>query len=185
VLVKRFLLVALPLIAVVAATTSHYDSARAKIDSITSDKLKPGSRVNLSAQELQAYAEREVPDGVRDPRLSVIASQTAKGSAIVDFLKLRQSLGYKTGWLMSQLLQGERPVTVIAKITSARGQATVDVQSVTIGGMQIDGNTLDFLIQNVLLRMYPDAVVERPFELGHRIERLEVEPKVVSILIGK
>jgi hypothetical protein len=176
---------ALPLMAVVAATTTHYDSARAKIDSIASDTLKPGSRVELSSQELQAYAEREVPDGVRDPRLSVIAPQTAKGSAIVDFLKLRQSLGYKTGWLMSRLLEGERPVTVIAKITSARGQATVDVQSVTIGGMEIDGSTLDFLIQNVLLRMYPEAVVERPFELGHRIERLDVEPKVVSILIGK
>ncbi len=182
---KRFLLLAVPVIALLAAATTHYDSAKAKIDSITNDSLKPGSRVILSVPELQAYAEREVPDGVRDPRVSIIAPQTAKGSAIVDFLKLRQSLGYKTGWLMSRLLEGERPVTAVARITSANGRATVDVQSVTISGMEIDGNTLDFLIHNILLRMYPDAVIERPFELGHRIERLDVQPKAVSILIGK
>ncbi len=31
--------------------------------------------------------------------------------------------------------------------------------------------------------MYPDAAVGRPFELGHRIEKLDVEPASVGVLI--
>jgi hypothetical protein len=35
------------------------------------------------------------------------------------------------------------------------------------------------------LAMYPDAAVGRPFELGHRIERLDVQPAAVGVVIGK
>jgi hypothetical protein len=61
----------------------------------------------------------------------------------------------------------------------------VDVQKVEISGMEIDGRTLDFLIQNVLLPLYPDAAVGRPFELGHHIERLDVQPGAVRVVIGR
>jgi len=94
----------------------------------------------------------------------------------MDFGKLRRAHGYQTGWLMSKLLDGDRPVSVTARIRSAGGRATVDLQRVEISGVAIDGRTLDFLIENILLPLYPDAVVGRPFELGHRIERLEVGP---------
>ena len=59
------------------------------------------------------------------------------------------------------------------------------MQKVEISGIQIDGRTLDFLIQNFLLAMYPDAAVGRPFELGHRIDRLDVQPGSVGVVIGK
>jgi len=49
----------------------------------------------------------------------------------------------------------------------------------------VDGKTLDFLIQNFLLPLYPDAAVGRPFELGHRIEKLDVQPGAVGVWIGK
>jgi hypothetical protein len=44
---------------------------------------------------------------------------------------------------------------------------------------------LDFLIQNVLLTQYPNAVVGRPFELGHHIEKLDVQPAAVGVVIGR
>jgi hypothetical protein len=86
---------------------------------------------------------------------------------------------------MSRLLDGERPVSVTARIRSGGGKATVDVQSVEISGLTIDGKTLDFLIQNFLLAMYPDAVVGKPFDLRHRIDRLEIQPGSVGVVIGK
>jgi hypothetical protein len=86
---------------------------------------------------------------------------------------------------MSKLLEGERPVSVTARIRSAGGTATVDVERVEISGIVIDGRTLDFLIENILLPLYPNAVVGRPFELGHRIERLDVEPRAVGVVIGR
>jgi hypothetical protein len=56
---------------------------------------------------------------------------------------------------------------------------------VEISSVTIDGKTLDFLIQNFLLAKYPDAIVGRPFELGHRIERLDVQPAAVGVVIGR
>jgi hypothetical protein len=172
-------------LATLGAAPNDYLSAKQKFDSIENGRLKAGSRVELSVRELDAYAEQSVPEGVRDPRLQLPAPGVATGIAMVDFGKLRHALGYQTGWLMSKLLDGDRPVSVTARIHSAGGRATVDLQRVEVSGIAVDGRTLDFLIQNVLLPLYPDAVVGRPFELGHRIEKLDVEPAAVAVLIGR
>lgn len=175
----------LPLAWALSATPADYQSAQRKIDGIESDRLKPGARVELTPRELNAYAEHNLPAGVRNPQIQVTAPGSATGSALVDFGKLQRSLGYQPGWLLSKLLDGERPVTVTARIRSSDGKATVDVQSVKVSGLQIDGSTLDFLIKNVLLPVYPDAAVGRPFELGHHIRLLDVKPAAVGVLIGK
>ena len=172
-------------LATFGAAPDDYLSARQKFDSIESDRLRAGSRVELSVRELDAYAEREVPEGVRNPRLQLVAPGVATGTAMVDFGKLRRALGYQTGWLMSMMLDGDRPVSVTARIHSAAGHATVDLQRVEIAGVAADGRTLDFLIQNIFLPLYPNAVLGRPFELGHRIEKLDVGPAAVAVLIGR
>jgi hypothetical protein len=168
-----------------SATPADYESAQRKINGIENDRLKPGARVELTPRELDAYAEHYLPEGVRNPQVQVTAPETATGTAMVDFVKLQRSLGHAPGWLLSQLLDGERPVRVTARIRSAGGQATVDVQRVEISGLEIDGAMLDFLTKNVLLLVYPDAVVGRPFELGHHIEALDVQPRAVGVVIGK
>ena len=170
------------------AVSSDYLSVQRKFQSIESGRLKPGSRVDLTMGELNAYVEHELPmvtGGVRQPRLTVLRPEVAQGSALINFAELRRSQGHPPGWLMSKLLEGERPVTVTARIRSGGGQATVDVLSVQISGVTIDGETLDFLIQHFLLPLYPDAAVGRPFELGDRIEKLDVQPSGVGVLIGQ
>jgi hypothetical protein len=84
---------------------------------------------------------------------------------------------------MSKFLDGERPVEVTARIRSGGGRATVDVESVKVSGVTIEGRVLDFLIQNYLLPNYPDAKVGQPFELGHGIDRLDIRPALVDVLI--
>ena len=74
---------------------------------------------------------------------------------------------------------------VNARIRSSGGQATVDVHRVEISGVAIDGAPLDFLIQHFLLAIYPNSVVGRPFALGHRMEKLEVRPRGVTVSIGQ
>ena len=142
----------------------------------------------LTPAELNAYARKEVadvaPDGVRNPRLE-LGPGTATASALIDFGKLRRAQGKSPGLLMSYLLDGERPVTITARIRSSQGTATVDVQQVQISGMTIEGGLLDFLIRNYLMRIYPNAKVGQPFALGHRIERLDVQPSAVDVFIGR
>lgn len=188
--VKRALLslVGVPAILLLGATTADYQSVQRKFDLIEAGHLKPGSRVELTPNELNAYVQHEVPlvtGGVRQPRVTLLRPEVAEGTALINFAELRRSQGNPPGWLMSRLLDGERPVSVTARIRSSGGQATVDVLSVDVAGVTIDGKTLDFLIQHFLLPLYPDAAVGRPFELGDRIEKLDVQPQGVTVWIGR
>jgi hypothetical protein len=170
------------------ARAEDYAGAQIKIQRIESDELPGGSRVPFSEAELNAYVEHQVPTvtpGVRQPRLELLGQGVARGSALVDFAKLRAAEGHPPGRLLSMLLEGEHPVSVTARIASSAGQATVHVQQVEIGGIAVSGATLDFLIQHFLLPLYPDAVVDRPFALAHRIDRVEVETGRAIVVIGR
>lgn len=186
---RRFWLLALlagPLL--VYSARSDYASCQRKFDLIENDRLRAGSKVTLSPGELNAYVEQElpkvVPQGVREPKLQ-LGVGTATGSAMIDFVKLQSAQGKPPGWLMRQLLQGERPVAVTARIESAAGRATVNVQKVEISGVTIEGRMLDYLIHNYLLPYYPDAKVGEPFELSHNIDRLDVQPTRVDVILKK
>ena len=100
-----------------------YTSARQKVDLIESGHLQPGARVDLSLGELNAFASKEAPAGVRIPKLVLEGQETVSGSAMVDFGKLRRAQGYEPGWLMSKLLDGERPVSATARIHSGAGDS--------------------------------------------------------------
>ena len=167
-----------------SATVDELRTATGKIDAIKSDRLHAGARVDLSVGELNAWVQGQVPTGVRNARLHIDSPGVATGTALVDIAKVSRSQGFEPGWLLSRLLEGERPVKVTAHIQSADGSAKVDVQRVEISGLEIDGKTLEMLIQYILLPVYPNATVGRPFELGHNIERFEVQPAVVRVVIA-
>jgi hypothetical protein len=183
---KRLALVLAVCVPIVCGSYAEYLSAERKFKMIDDERLRPGTRVTLTKAELNAYAQQEIalsfPSGVRQPRLE-LANGAAVGSAYIDFGKLRRAEGKPPGWLMSKILDGERPVEVSANIRSGSGRATVDVQSVKISGVVIEGRVLEFLIQNYLLTNYPDAKVGRPFELNHGIDRLEIKPAAVDVVI--
>jgi len=176
------------LVPALSGSSSDYLSAKRKFDMIEKEQVKAGSHVLLTPGELNAYVAQEVttvaPDGVRSPKLE-LGTGSASASALIDFAKVRRAQGKPPGWLMSKLLSGERPVNVSARIDSGAGRATVHVQRVEISGIAIEGGMLDFLIRNYLLPVYPNAKVEKPFDLGHRIERLDVKPAAVGVVIGR
>ncbi len=183
---KRYCAAAvLVLVAGFAAASDLYLSANRKFESIESDRLRPGTRVILSPRELEAWVAQKAPDGVRNPHLEFQSGAQATGAALIDFGRVRRAQGHPPGWLMSMLLNGERPVAVTARIRSGEGRAIVDVERVEISGVVIDGATLDFLIRDFLLPLYPNAAVGQPFELGHHIDRLDLQPNAVSVVIGK
>ncbi len=175
-------------VAAIGAADRTALEAKRKIEAIQQDRVPAGSRVVLSPGELNAYVQSEAarvaPEGLRDPRLE-LGTNRATGSAWVDFPKLRRAQGRPLNPLAAWLLQGERLVRVEARIESGGGQATVDVDRVDIGDVTISGGTLEFLIDNVLRSYYPEAKVGQPFELAHRIERLQVRPSGVEVVIGR
>ena len=183
---KRLALVLSLCLPLVYGSYAEYLSARQKFKLIESDRLRPGSRVALTAAELNSWVRQEIaesfPSGVREPHLA-LRNGAATGSALIDFGKVRRAQGNPPGWLMSKFLDGERPVEVFARIRSGGGHATVDVESVKVSGVVIEGRVLDFLIHNYLLSNYPDAKVGEAFELSHGIDRLDVKPAAVDVVI--
>lgn len=172
-------------VAGIAFSFDYYTSARQKVDLIESGRLRPGARIELSVGELNAFCAREAPAGIRDAKLVLESQERVSGSAFVDFNTLRRAQGYEPGWLMSKLLDGERPVSASAIIHSGGGKVRVDVTRVSISGVEIDGKTLDFLIQNFILPFYPDAMVGRDVPMGFRIDRLQLAPAGVGVWIGR
>ncbi len=184
---KRWLWV-LWLVPIWANAPSNYASIERKLSAIEKGSLAPGARVVLTSAELNAYVARQAalaaPGAVRNTRLE-LGSGTAAGSALVNFLKLRQTQGEGPGWLATRLLDGERPVRVTARIDSGQGKARVKVERVEISGVAIEGAVLDFIVEHYLRPTYPDVKIDEPFELGYRIERLVIRPPAVDVIIGR
>ena len=176
------------LVPLLGGPTPEHLSAKRKFQSIQAESLRPGSRVAISGGELNAWIQGEfsqiAPAGVRQPRIE-LGSGTATGTAMIDFVRIRQAQGKPPSWLAAKLLGGERPVRVSTRIRSQAGTATVEVERVEVSGVPLEGRVLDFLIRNYLLPNYPEAKVGRPFELGYRIERIEVQPSQAIVLIGR
>jgi hypothetical protein len=179
------LLLATMAVVSLACGFDYYTSARQKVDLIESGKLQPGARVDLSVSELNAFAAKEAPAGVRDAKLVLQSQERVSGTALVDFGKLRRAQGYEPGWLMSKLLDGERSVSATARIRTGGGKVTVDVEKASISGLEIDGKTLDFIVQNFILPFYPDAMVGHPVSMGYHIDRLQLAPAGVGVVIGR
>jgi hypothetical protein len=159
-----------------------------KLDLIQSGQARPGSVFRFSAAELNAWVRAKapaiVPDGFRQPRL-VLGREEASASALIDFLKVRRASGVETNWLVSKLIQGEKLVKVRASIQSAHGQATVHLLQVEIGGLDVTGAPLDFLVQNFFRPFYPDAEIDQPFDLADHVDRIEVTPAAAVVYMRK
>ncbi|HUA62507.1 MAG TPA: hypothetical protein VML19_27365 [Verrucomicrobiae bacterium] len=178
----------LSILLVLGARVAFSDDLRTatrKIEEIKSDHLRPGTVVVLTLPELNAWVATQLPDGVRNGRLRIDSPGIATGTAMVDIARVSRAKGFDPGWLLSKILEGERPVLVTARIQASRGSAIVTVKRVEVSGLDIDGKTLDMLIEHVLLPVYPDAAVNRPFDMSHNVERLDIEPTLVRVAIGK
>ena len=174
-------------ILVCAAVVWGATGAAAKFHALATGAYPHGSRVPISMREFNAYLATEIPDivgpGVRNARVETTGGNVVRGTADIDFLKVRQTHGERPGWLMSQLLAGERPVAITVRVTSAHGTVRVDVLKVAIGGVVAEGKTLDFLISNFVIPTFPDVKVGKDFALDYNIDRLEILPGQVVVVL--
>ncbi|HYO83981.1 MAG TPA: hypothetical protein VES20_21435 [Bryobacteraceae bacterium] len=170
-----------------SAVSQQYTSIQRKFQQIDKKQVKPGQRISLTAAELNAYVQTELPKvappGVRRPAVQLQGNNRASGAALIDFVKLRTSQGKPPNWLLRKLLEGEHEVSVTARVQSGGGQATVHLEQVQISGVPISGGALDWVVQNYLIPHYPDAKVGRPFALRHGVDRIEVTPGVAYVVM--
>jgi hypothetical protein len=163
-------------------------SAQHKLEVIQSGKAKPGSEFVFTVAELNAWGRNEVkglfPEGIRNTRLE-LGNGTATVYMLVDFLKIRHGKKLETGWLLSKMLEGERPLRVTGRIESAHGRATVHLTLVSISGVPISGSSLDFLVETFFKPFYPDAKINQPFPLHDNVDHIEVVPSEARAVIKR
>jgi hypothetical protein len=172
----------------VHAADPLYDRARKKLDMIEDGKAPRGSIVSFPAGEINAWARVKVPEvvpeGIRDIRVE-LGTNTASAYAIVDFLKMRQAEGAATGWFVSKLIEGERPLRVTVRLESAGGRCTVHLTRVDLSNVSASATVLDFLVKAFFIPLYPDAKINEPFDLDFNMERIEVRPGVARVVIKR
>jgi hypothetical protein len=184
----RWVLSSLASVAVLAAADPAFTRAIQKLDLISQQKAKRGSVVVFTPEEINAWARVRVPEivpeGIRDQRVD-LGTDTASGYALVDFLKMRQAGGAQTNWLMARMIQGERPLKVFVRLASAHGRCTVYLTRVELSGVSASGSALDFLVNTFFLPLYPDAKINESFDLDYNIERIEIRPAGVRVVIQR
>ena len=165
-----------------------YESASRKLDLIQSGQAQRGATYIFTPAEVNAWVRvtvpQTIPQGIRDPRVALGEGQ-GTGFAWIDFARIREAKGESTNWMVSKLLEGERPVTVTVRLRSAGGRCTVYLTRLEISNAVANGALLDFLIKGFLLPLYPDAKINEPFDLGFNIERIEIHPSGVSVTMKK
>jgi hypothetical protein len=134
---------------------------------------------------LREQAGRYFPGAVTNIRLE-LGNNSATAYADVDFVKLRQAAtGESPGWIMRNLFSGQRSIAVQAHFVSAHGGARVDVDSVRMSGVPIEGRALDFLIRNYVRPTFPDLKLSEWFRLANGVDRVAATPSGASVFIGR
>ncbi|HVO98126.1 MAG TPA: hypothetical protein VMT15_08670 [Bryobacteraceae bacterium] len=170
------------------AGDAYVRSALAKLHRIEDGKVKPGSVVFFSLQEINSWAlymvPQIVPEGIRDQRVT-LGTDVGTAYALMDFLKMRHAQGKATGWIMERLIEGERPVTISIRLQSGGGRCLVNLTRVEISGVSATGSVLDFLIKTFFMPLYPTAHINEAFEIGYNIDRIELRPSGVRVTMKK
>lgn len=171
------------------AAPADYATVRNKVVQIEEERLAPGANVFISLAEANLYAAEEVRkavgDGIRVPKVELGAG-TATGSGWVDFIKVQTNRGQPPGMLAMLLLRGEKHVSVTVKLKAVKpGEAQVDIQSVEVAGVPVSGSLMQLLIDYYIVPRYPEVVIGKPFELRHKVDRIDISPRGVNVVIRK
>ena len=185
-MVRRFLFLIFFMLPLFAANPLA-DSAQKKLDAISDQKLKPGSTVVLTPQEINAWlhekAIKAFPEGIRNEHID-LGPGTADGTALVDLMKIQKGKSTMNA-LIGRLIEGERPLKISIRVESANARATVFLTRVELSGVAMEGSILEFLIKQFIQPRYPDIKINQPFDLDFNIDHIEIQPSGVRVLIKK
>jgi hypothetical protein len=166
-----------------APARADADRFRAKVDAITRFAEKPASTplvTRITEAELNAYlaydAQRQLPAGLAEPRITVLPSLDLSGTALVDLDAVRKQRQSR-GWLDPlNYLSGTLAVAVVGRLEATQGQARFALQSASIGGV-----TVPKMIVQELVSFFsktdanPRGInIDDPYPLPARIREIDI-----------
>ena len=168
-----------------ADPVTRRDAARlqAKIEKITkngSGKPAATARTPITEAELNSYLRYEmadrIPEGVKDPWVSILDENRLSGRAVVDLNQVAKSK--RTGAMLDpwSLVGGMLPLTVNGLLRTKNGVATFGVESVSISGVPVPNWMLQEIVSYYSKSSAaPQGVsIEQPFALPAGIREIQL-----------
>ena len=165
----------------------NLERAQIKVDAILSHKVQPGYAVTFSEAEVNALATDVAARKFSSVQNSHIQLKTGVilATASVDFLRVRKPDFLQSIPAIARLLETQAPVSVECRVESSAGRAKVSPMRVEIANVPMTGSVLEFLVSKFVNPLFPEAVVNRPFELRDDLERLEVRPGALRVVMKR
>jgi hypothetical protein len=185
VLSPLFLLAALAVTASLGAMSlRESQSASAKLDRVTNDKMEPGEVLQLTDEEINSFLHydyaSEMPSGVRGVRVK-FQKDIGSVTGYADFSKLSANAS-GAGRFLLMMLKGERPFDARVRYVASKGQARVDVESFKVDGREMKGVILDWVVNTYIAPSMDGFELGQPTPLGHNLEEVRLDNGVAVLV---
>jgi hypothetical protein len=164
--------------------SSAVASMERKLEHIKSNGAMPHpdqTPTELTEQEINAYlasGQIALPVGVRSVHLAG-QPQVVTGTARVDFDQLKA--GRRSSNPLLSVFTGIHEVVVVAHAQGAGGQGFVNVDSVSLDGVDIPRFVLQMFAEKYLQPKYPNVGLDSRFALPNRIDTARVGVHTLTV----
>jgi hypothetical protein len=177
--------VGVPLRAAADARTSRRDATLMKqkvatINRLGEKPLKVRQRTTVTEKELNAYLALEalgdLPKGVVNPTVSILAGGRLSGRAVVDLDAVRRESPPKSLLDPKNLLIGRLPIAATGVLTTSNGVGRFALESASVGGLPIPKVLLQEIVSHYSRTPEkPEGLnLDDPFTLPVRIREIQV-----------
>lgn len=177
--------VAVSLRAAADARTSRRDATVMKqkvatINRLGEKPLKVRQRTTVTENELNAYlaleALEDLPKGVVNPTVSILAGGRLSGRAVVDLDAVRRESPPKSLLDPKNLLIGRLPIAATGVLTTSNGVGRFALESASVGGLPIPKVLLQEIVSHYSRTPEkPEGLnLDDPFTLPVRIREIQV-----------
>lgn len=145
-----------------------------RIESVGSSPHPPPTRTELSEEEINAYfaaGKVDLPAGVESVRFESEPG-VVKATTRVDFERIKA--GRSLFNTLLEVFRGVHDVDVVAHAHAAAGVGYVEVDSVSLDGVEIPRFVLQLFVANYIQSKYPNLGLDSSFRLPDRIDQATV-----------
>jgi hypothetical protein len=135
----------------------------------------------FSEPEINSYLASDnviLPEGVQSVKLAGEPG-IITGTARVDFDRIREGTGSSNPLL--SIFSGVHDVVVVAHAHGARRQGYVQVDSVSLDGVEIPRFVLQLFVEKYLQPKYPELGLDSRFSLPDRLDTATVGPHKLTV----
>ena len=152
-----------------------------RIESVGSSPHPPPTRTELSEEEINAYfaaGKMDLPAGVESVRFESEPG-VVKATTRVDFERIKA--GRNSVNTLLEVFRGVHDVDVVAHAEATGGVGSVEVDSVSLDGVEIPRFVLQLFVANYIQPKYPNLGLDSTFRLPERIDQATVGVHALTV----